>query len=91
MTFIGKPYYVALLSAASLHGAAHQQPQEFFVVTTFKQLTTKKKGIRINYITKKDIPYNLLEKRKTDSGYVNISSPALTAADLVYYTNGVGE
>jgi hypothetical protein len=27
------PYYVGLLSAAALHGAAHQQPQEFQVVT----------------------------------------------------------
>ncbi len=90
MTFVGKPYYVALLSAAALHGASHQQPQEFFVVTTFKQLTTKKKGIRINYIIKKNIPFNLLEKRKTESGYVNISSPALTATDLVYYNNRVG-
>ena len=90
MTFVGKPYYVALLSAAALHGAAHQQPQEFFVVTTIKQMTTQKKGIKINYITKRDIPFNLLEKRKTESGYVNISSSALTAADLIYYNNRVG-
>ncbi len=32
MTFHGTPYYVGLLSAASLHGAAHQQPMEFQVV-----------------------------------------------------------
>jgi predicted transcriptional regulator of viral defense system len=90
MTFVGKPYYVALLSAAALHGAAHQQPQEFFVVTTIKQMTTQKKGIKINYITKKDISFNLLEKRKTESGFVNISSPELTAADLVFYNTRVG-
>lgn len=90
MTFVEKPYYVSLLSAAALHGAAHQQPQEFFVITTIKQLPTQKKNIKINYITKKDIPFNLLEKRKTESGYVNISSPSLTAADLVSYNNRVG-
>jgi hypothetical protein len=43
MKFVDKPYYVGLLSAAALNGAAHQQPQEFFVVTNSKQLTTKKK------------------------------------------------
>ena len=90
MAFTGKPYYVGLLSAAALHGAAHQQPQEFFVVTTTKQLTTRKKGIIINYFTKKNIPEELLEKRKTETGYVNISSPELTAADLVYYQKRVG-
>jgi len=62
MQYIGKPYYVGLLSAAALHGAAHQQPQEFFVVTTSKQLTTLKKGLKINYITKKTMP-DILKSR----------------------------
>jgi predicted transcriptional regulator of viral defense system len=90
MSFVGKPYYIGLLSAAALYGAAHQQPQEFFVVTTTKQFTTRKKGIKINYLTKKNIPEKLLDKRKTESGYVKVSSPELTAADLVYYHNRIG-
>jgi predicted transcriptional regulator of viral defense system len=90
MSFIGKPYYVGLLSAAALHGAAHQQPQEFFVVTTIKQLTTRKKGIRINYFTRGTIPEILVEKRRTESGYVNVSSAELTAADLVSCHNRIG-
>ncbi len=90
MKYVDKPYYVGLLSAAALHGAAHQQPQEFFVVTNSKQLTTHKKGLKINYITKRNIPEGLLEKRKTDSGYVNVSNPELTAVDLVYYHNRIG-
>ncbi|MEF8985500.1 MAG: type IV toxin-antitoxin system AbiEi family antitoxin [Bacteroidales bacterium] len=48
MQYIGKSYYIGLLSAAALHGAAHQQPQEFFVVTSSKQAPTKKKGLKIN-------------------------------------------
>src|SRR3989304_555049 len=32
MRFHEVPYYLGLLSAASMHGAAHQQPQEFQVV-----------------------------------------------------------
>jgi predicted transcriptional regulator of viral defense system len=32
MKFLRQPYYVGLLSAAAIHGAAHQQPQEFHVV-----------------------------------------------------------
>ena len=33
MRHLRRPYYVGVLSAAGLHGAAHQQPQEFQVVT----------------------------------------------------------
>ena len=90
MQYIGKPYYVGLLSAAALHGAAHQQPQEFFVVTSSKQAPTKRKGLKINYIKKKNIPENLIEKRKTESGYIHVSMPELTAADLIYYHNRIG-
>ena len=32
MKSLSKPYYVALLSAAALYGAAHQQPMEYFVI-----------------------------------------------------------
>ena len=90
MNHIGKPYYVGLLSAAAIHGAAHQQPQEYFVVTISKQISTQKKGIRINYYTKKEILDNLLVKQKTPTGFVRVSSPELTAVDLIYYHNRVG-
>jgi predicted transcriptional regulator of viral defense system len=35
MKELDRPYYLALLNAAAYHGASHQQPQEFFVVTGF--------------------------------------------------------
>ena len=51
MKFLERPYYVGLLNAASFYGAAHQQPQEFYVFTVLPALlTTKRKGIKINYI-----------------------------------------
>ena len=90
MEFLAKPYYVGLLSAAALYGAAHQQPQEFFVITNTKQLATRKKGIKINYVINKTIQVEFLDKRKTETGYVKVSSPELTAYDLVYYTNRIG-
>ncbi|KPL09557.1 MAG: hypothetical protein AMS26_22730 [Bacteroides sp. SM23_62] len=90
MEYIGKPYYVGLLSAAALYGAAHQQPQEFFVLTTSKQLATYKKGIKINYVIKSQIPSQFLEDKKTQTGYIKVSSPELTALDLIYYNLRVG-
>ncbi|MBU2500813.1 type IV toxin-antitoxin system AbiEi family antitoxin [bacterium] len=33
MRYLAQPYHVGLLSAAAIHGAAHQQPMVFHVVT----------------------------------------------------------
>jgi len=91
MKFLERPYYVGLLNAAAFHGAAHQQPQEYFVVTNFPALRpTIKKGIKINYISKKEVPELYLEKRKTETGSITISNPALTAIDLVQFDKRVG-
>lgn len=91
MKELGRPYYLALLSAAAYHGASHQQPQEFFVVTGFPVLRPmRKKGLKLNYISRKDIPASLIEIRKTEAGYLKISNPVLTATDLIQYAKRVG-
>jgi len=46
--------------------------------------------IHINYISKKEIPEILLESKKTESGYLKISNPALTACDLIQFEKRVG-
>lgn len=91
MKSLNRPYYVSLLNAAALHGAAHQQPQEFFVATGFPVMRpTLKKGVKINYISIKHFPEKLLEKRKTESGYINVSNAALTATDLLQFEKRIG-
>jgi predicted transcriptional regulator of viral defense system len=91
MQFLQRPYYVGLLSAAAYHGAAHQQPQEFFVVTIPPALRpTQRKGIKVNYISKNSIPERLIENRNVETGYLKISSPALTAIDLVQFEKKSG-
>ena len=91
MKFLKRPYYVGLLNAAAFYGAAHQQPQEFFVVTNYPRLRpTKRKGLIVNYVSKNEIPEKLLESRKTESGYIKVSSPELTAADLIQFEKRIG-
>lgn len=91
MKFLHRPYYLSLLSAAAFHGASHQQPQEFFVITNFPVLrSTRKKGLKVNYISKREISEQQLEIRKTESGYLKISNPALTATDLIQFEKRVG-
>lgn len=91
MKELERPYYLALLNAAAYHGASHQQPQEFFVVTGFPVLRPmQKKGLKVNYISKNEIPEKLLETKKTEAGYLKISNPALTATDLIQYAKRIG-
>lgn len=91
MKHLDRPYYVGLLNAAAFYGAAHQQPQEYFVFTELPVLRpTKRKGLKINYVSKNKIPIFLLEKRKTEMGYITISSPELTAVDLIQFEKRIG-
>ncbi|MCD6347909.1 MAG: type IV toxin-antitoxin system AbiEi family antitoxin [Bacteroidales bacterium] len=91
MKHLKRPYYLGLLNAAAYHGAAHQQPQEFFVVTSFPVLrTTQRNGLKVNYISKKAVPDSLLDLRKTGSGYLKISNTVLTATDLLRYEKRIG-
>jgi predicted transcriptional regulator of viral defense system len=91
MQSLNRRYYVGLLSAAALHGAAHQQPMEFFVITekpALRKISTKK--LKINFFVKKDWADADIETKKTDAGNLRVSTPELTALDLLYYSNILG-
>lgn len=89
--YLEREYYVGLLSAATMHGASHQQVMEYFVIIDKPAIrTTKVENLKINYVVKKSIPQKGIDKRKTDAGYINISNPELTAIDLIAYQNRVG-
>lgn len=91
MDFLNHKYYTGLLSAAAFYGAAHQQPQEFFVVTTKPfLLPVKSNKIRINFCHKKHLSEQDITERKTDTGYLKVSSAELTALDLVFFYDRVG-
>lgn len=86
MHSLKKPYYVGLLSAAALYGAAHQQPMEYFVIVKRPALRDiKNKKIKINFFVKKQWRKQDIVQKKTDAGYINVSSPELTTLDLLYY------
>jgi predicted transcriptional regulator of viral defense system len=91
MTHLQRDYYIGLLNAASFYGAAHQQPQEFTIITAGKNLRDKlKNGIKINFVSKKVIPHAFIRKKISKSGYVSVSSPELTALDLLVYQKEIG-
>ena len=90
MNFIGKPYYVGLLSAASLYGAAHQQPQELQVITKSPERTVLVERARIHFFMKSQIENTTLTQVKGDTGYIHVSTPEDTAFDLVRYSRQLG-
>jgi predicted transcriptional regulator of viral defense system len=89
--FIDRPYYVGLYSAAKFHGASHQQIQREYIVTikpTLLDITKKENDIHF-FTTSKWPSKNIIEK-KSDAGIFKISSPALTAVDLIHHHNKLG-
>ena len=90
MKSLNKSYYVGLLSAAALHGAAHQQPMEYFVIVKSPApRSVHNDKLTINFFAKREIPQEGIIQRKTPAGYMNVSSPELTALDL-FDTNKFG-
>jgi predicted transcriptional regulator of viral defense system len=90
MEFLGQPYYVGLLSAAALHGAAHHQPQEFQVVTN-KQVRSVAAGrARIRFFQKLHLERTATIEMKTETGTMRVATPEATALDLLRYVERVG-
>lgn len=90
MKFLGQPYYVGLLSAAALHGAAHQQPQEFQVVTNKQLRRTVAGRARIRFFRKLHLARTPTMEVQTETGAMRVSTPEATALDLVRYVEGAG-
>ncbi|KYK50144.1 hypothetical protein A1D31_39350 [Bradyrhizobium liaoningense] len=87
-----RPYYVGLLKAAELHGATHHAVMEFQVVTD-KQLPRIRAGRSwITFHFRKDLKaiQDGIVERQTDTGTMKVSSPELTALDLLRYVHVAG-
>jgi predicted transcriptional regulator of viral defense system len=90
MRFHGQPYYVGLLSAAALHGAAHHQLQEFQIVTR-EQLRPAVAGrARLRFFRKHGMESTPTVDMKTETGTLRVSTPEATALDLMRYLESSG-
>jgi predicted transcriptional regulator of viral defense system len=90
MRHLGRPYYVGVLSAAGLHGAAHQQPQEFQVVTDVALRPIVAGRSRIRFMGKRHHDRTLMAELKTETGTMRVSTPEATAIDLLRYASAAG-
>ena len=90
MQHIGKPYYVCLLSAATLYAAAHQRPMQYQVMTVIPRISMSNKYPLISWNYRTEIPEHLLVTRNAEMGILRYASPELTAIDLVQFADHVG-
>ena len=91
MSFLGSRYYVGLLTAASYWGASHQSPMVYYVVAekVIKPIDLGK--MRIEFITKNDFSeISEVKKIAGVGGYYLISTPELTAIDLIRFPKKSG-
>ena len=90
MEYIGKPYYVGLLSAAAIYGASHQRAMLTQIVTTGPRSRISKNNTLINWNYRKQIPSELIETRNAEMGRINYSSAELTAVDIIQFASKIG-
>lgn len=90
MRHLKENYYVGLLTAAAYYGAAHHAPQEFQVVVKKPRPEMVAGKVRITFVARKNIEQMEVVERKTQSGMMRVSSPELTAFDLVGYCQRAG-
>lgn len=82
MRKLNRHYYVGLLSAAELHGAAHQRPQVFQVMVD-KRVSPRDFGrVRLRFYTRTKLPNIPTVLRNSATGQVRVSTPEVTALEV---------
>jgi predicted transcriptional regulator of viral defense system len=89
--YLSRDYYVAFYTAAMFHGASHQKVQKEYVMTPPPRLMNiQNDSATIDFFNATHWPTQNLIDRKSDAGYFKLSSPALTAVDLLHYHQRLG-
>lgn len=82
MGFMGRRYYVALLSAAELHGAAHQRPQVFQVMVDARVADREIERVRLQFSVSADLDAVPVTLKNSRTSQVRVSTPEATVLDL---------
>ncbi len=91
MKYIGGSYYIGLLSAAVYHGAAHQRPETYHIVTSRPGTRRISCGnLVIRFFRKKHPENTFVQMIKCPAGYIPVSTPEETAFDILSYSSSIG-
>ena len=88
--WLGTPYYLALLSAAEIHGAAHQRPQRTQVMVPETRRPVRCGGVHIEFIARQNAADMPVVVKNTPTGTVRVATPEVTALDLAGYPEQAG-
>jgi predicted transcriptional regulator of viral defense system len=91
MGYLNADYYVALLSAAAFHGATHQKPAKFQVISDRRIKHKLVFGeVEIDLVYKKSLSDLPTQNFAVRTGYLRLATPELVAIDLLNYPARVG-
>jgi predicted transcriptional regulator of viral defense system len=90
MEVYGEVYYVALLSAAERHGAAHQRPQVTQVMVSKNRESIMCGQVRVDFIARASLANMPVVQINNPRGVARYSSPEVTALELFGYPNHAG-
>ena len=85
MAHLGIPYYVGLLTAASIHGASGQAVQVVQVVTARPRRPVRSGRLAIEFAVRATAAKAPVELRITPSGRMRVGTAEVVALDLVRY------
>lgn len=91
MQYLSANYYVALLTAGLFHGATHQKPARFQVISNKRIKRRLVFGdVEIDFIYKKSVSNLPTQDFTVSTGYLKIATPELVALDLLNYPYHAG-
>lgn len=88
--WLGKPYYLGLLSAAAVYGSSPQAIQETHVITDTPRRQITIGRIRIRFFMKSGIGGTITQQLPHAHAPLFISTPESTIYDLVRYAHRIG-
>ncbi len=85
MRALGRDYYVSLLTAAAMHGAAHQAPQVFQVMVDRPLADRDIERVRLRFHANEHIDEMPIEERQVNTGRFRLATRETTLVDLVVH------
>ena len=83
MTHLRHRYYVCLLSAAEVHGFAHQRPQVFQVMVEARLRDRSFGRVSLSFVSARHIDGRPVVRRNTPTGQITVSTLETTIFDMV--------
>jgi predicted transcriptional regulator of viral defense system len=90
MQALGRRYYVSLLTAAAMHGAAHQAPQVFQVMVD-RHVPNRDIGrVRLRFYVNEHLDQMAVEEHRVDTGRLRLATRETTLVDLIAHPDESG-